>query len=103
MKAYMGYNGEDSLKSKAVQFRSGQQVVTTQEWLSSSKNRSRDVAFVKLDAPFDGERPFNIEKTPDHGNEILGVVGYPLDKTLKTEPGAQMYEVCWSPSLQHKS
>ncbi|KAI8690606.1 Serine protease [Fusarium sp. Ph1] len=99
IKCYIGYNGRDSVKTSAVQARYGLNVVSTAEWIESPNNRSRDVAFIQVDRPFTGNlRTFNFTKTPPSGQGIvLGVVGYPGDKSLRDadgedEKGAQMYE-----------
>ncbi|KAI8683849.1 Serine protease [Fusarium keratoplasticum] len=77
IKCYIGYNGRDSVKTSAVQARYGLNVISTAEWIESPNNRSRDVAFIQ--------------------GIVLGVVGYPGDKSLRDadgedEKGAQMYE-----------
>ncbi|RSL70563.1 hypothetical protein CEP54_001711 [Fusarium duplospermum] len=99
IKCYIGYNGRDSVKTSAVQARYGLNVISTAEWIESSNNRSRDIAFIQVDRPFTGNlRTFNFTKTPPSGQGIvLGVVGYPGDKSLRDadgedEKGAQMYE-----------
>ncbi|KAL2684969.1 hypothetical protein Neosp_006062 [[Neocosmospora] mangrovei] len=99
IKCYIGYNGRDSVKTSAVQARYGLNVISTAEWIESPNNRSRDVAFIQVDRPFTGNlRTFNFTKTPPSGQGIvLGVVGYPGDKSLRDtdgedEKGAQMYE-----------
>ncbi|PNP83869.1 hypothetical protein FNYG_02557 [Fusarium nygamai] len=94
IKCYIGYNGKESVKSSQVQVRSGAKVVTPVEWIENSDNRRQDVAFIRLDRPFTGNlRLFSYLNTPEKGNgTYLGVVGYPGDKTLQDEQGAQMYE-----------
>ncbi|KAG9495214.1 hypothetical protein J7337_013449 [Fusarium musae] len=94
IRCYIGYNGKESVKSSQVQVRSGAKVVTPVEWIENSDNRRRDVAFIRLDRPFTGNlRLFSYLNTPEKGNgTYLGVVGYPGDKTLQGEQGAQMYE-----------
>ncbi|KAI0910811.1 trypsin-like cysteine/serine peptidase domain-containing protein [Ustulina deusta] len=96
---YIGYHGRDSIDSPIVQHRFAKTVVTTAEWLTSKDNRHRDVAFIQLDRPFTGNlRVFSYKPTPKVGDEMLGVVGYPADKTLadkdgREEKGALMYEM----------
>ncbi|KAF4960103.1 hypothetical protein FGADI_1121 [Fusarium gaditjirri] len=94
IKCYIGYNGKQSIGSPHVQARFGAKVVTPVEWIESSTNRANDVAFIQLDRPFTGNlRPFSYSNTPETGNgTYLGVVGYPGDKILEDEQGAQMYE-----------
>ncbi|KAI0429589.1 trypsin-like cysteine/serine peptidase domain-containing protein [Xylaria sp. FL1042] len=96
---YIGYHGRDSVDSPMVQHRFAKTVVTTAEWLTSKDNRHRDVAFIQLDRPFTGNlRVFSYKPTPKVGDEMLGVVGYPADKSLadkdgREEKGALMYEM----------
>ena len=80
IKAYIGYEGKDSIGRPNVQFRRGKRVVTTSGWLTNKNNRKNDVSFVQLDRPFTGIVPINIMTTPDRGSFTLGVVGYPGDK-----------------------
>ncbi|KAI0817091.1 trypsin-like cysteine/serine peptidase domain-containing protein [Xylaria sp. FL0064] len=96
---YIGYHGRDSIDSPTVQHRFAKTIVTTAEWLTSKDNRHRDVAFIQLDRPFTGNlRVFSYKPTPKAGDEMLGVVGYPADKSLadkdgREEKGALMYEM----------
>ncbi|KAF5598799.1 glutamyl endopeptidase [Fusarium pseudocircinatum] len=94
IKCYIGYNGKESVGSPQVQARFGAKVVTPMEWIEASNNRRQDVAFIRLDRPFTGDlRLFSYLNTPEKGNSTyLGVVGYPGDRTLQDEQGAQMYE-----------
>ncbi|KAG5762794.1 hypothetical protein H9Q72_009098 [Fusarium xylarioides] len=94
IKCYIGYNGKESVRSPQVQARFGAKVVTPVEWIEASNNRRQDVAFIRLDRPFTGDlRLFSYVNTPEKGNgTYLGVVGYPGDRTLQDEQGAQMYE-----------
>lgn len=55
-------------------------------------NRANDVAFIQLNEPFKGINTlFTYKSTPVKGKLTLGVPGYPADKTLSDEKGAQMY------------
>jgi V8-like Glu-specific endopeptidase len=96
VKAYIGYNGKESINSPNVQFRTGVKIVTTEGWLRSGQNRHDDVAFIQLNEPFSGISPLQYAATPETGAETIGVVGYPGDKRyneLKNgELGAQMYQ-----------
>lgn len=97
VKAYIGYNGKQSVGTESVQFRHGSQIVTTAPWLKSPENRTNDVSFIKLANPFNDPAssplvPFKFSETPGQGEDILGVVGYPGDMTMLGEKGAQMYE-----------
>jgi len=78
--------------SKDVQFRLGKTIITTPEWLTSHDNRQRDVAFIQLERPFEGNlRIFKFEDTPAQGHVVPG------DKTHDTrywdERGGEMYEM----------
>ena len=98
IKAYVGY----ARKRVFDQFSVGEVVVTTAGWLSGGKNKTKDVAFVKLKTAFKyftSERLFTYDSTPLTGDdEDLFIVGYPADKTWAdpttkaTESGAEMYE-----------
>ncbi|KAF4998988.1 hypothetical protein FGRMN_2787 [Fusarium graminum] len=100
IRCFIGYNGRASLQTAQVQARYGVKVVSTEEWLQSSGNRTRDLAFIQVDRAFTGNlRTFNYVNTPPSGHKtLLGVVGYPGDKSLRDtetgdeEKGAQMYE-----------
>ncbi|KAI0444258.1 trypsin-like serine protease [Xylaria telfairii] len=99
IRCYIGYHGRDFTNSPIVQRRYAKTIVTTAEWLTSKDNRHRDVAFIQVDRPFEGDlRPFSYKSTPWVGDDMLGVVGYPADKTLtdkdgREEKGALMYEM----------
>lgn len=80
-----------------MQCRLATKLVTTAQWIQNNNDctRSEDVAFLQVDKPFKGN--LNLFKytntTPAPGNEvILGVVGYPGDKSMGSESGAEMYE-----------
>ncbi|KAK4164694.1 trypsin-like cysteine/serine peptidase domain-containing protein [Cladorrhinum sp. PSN259] len=104
MKTYIGYCGSDSVNrpNSTVQARRAVKTVTTAEWVKIG-DRRYDVAFVKVDRPFEGKiradngsslRTFAIQETPvKQRGALLGVVGYPGDKYLNKEKGAQMYEL----------
>ncbi|KAI2620426.1 trypsin-like serine protease [Hypoxylon sp. NC1633] len=98
IKCYIGYHGRDQLNSPIVQGRLAKSVVTTAEWVTSKDNRHRDVAFIQVDHPFEGNlRLFSYKATPKIGDEMLGVVGYPADKVITDQDGVQekgalMYE-----------
>ena len=65
IKCYIGYHGRDSVGTPAVQQRLAKNVVTTGEWLSNRDNRHRDVAFIQVDRPFEG----NLRLVPAHAQE----------------------------------
>lgn len=98
IKCHIGYQGKESIGKAGVQTRHAKRCVTSAEWLASKDNRHRDFAFIQVDKPFTGNlRLFSYGKTPPHGHEMLGVVGYPGDRTIKDsygrdERGAQMYK-----------
>ncbi|KAK7710650.1 hypothetical protein SLS64_005553 [Diaporthe eres] len=98
IKCHIGYRGKESIGKPGVQTRHAKRCVTSAEWLTSKDNRHRDFAFIQVDKPFTGNlRLFSYGKTPPHGYEMLGVVGYPGDRTIKDsygrdERGAEMYK-----------
>jgi V8-like Glu-specific endopeptidase len=92
IKAWIGYNGKDATGTDS-QYRYGSIAVTTSGWLSGGQNVINDVALVRLNQSFTGT--LNIVTyvgTPLKGSETLGVVGYPGDKELNGEWGAQAYQ-----------
>jgi V8-like Glu-specific endopeptidase len=93
IKVWLGYNGKDSIGSKDVQFRQGKSIATTKEWVASDLDRARDVGFVQVSQPFEKVVPFDYKPLQQVADSIMiGVVGYPADKTAANEKGAQMYE-----------
>lgn len=104
--AYLGYQGVDSIDRpySNVEIAYGKVVATTAGWIRNLGNigRQYDIAWVKLDREFQeiGEvsKAIKWSNTPFQGNNsMLGVVGYPGDKELHGEHGAEMYE-CWMPT-----
>ncbi|KAH0536484.1 hypothetical protein FGG08_006637 [Glutinoglossum americanum] len=95
LKAYIGYDGKGSIGDESVQFRKGKRVVTTSEWLTARGDRAHDVAFIQLQKPFVGITPIKFGDTPESGEPVLGVVGYPGDKRDEEtdESGAKMYQM----------
>ncbi len=95
VKAYIGYDGEDSINDPNVQFRSVKRIVTTEGWVKTKGQKSFDVGFMQVETPFTGITPVRFEETPSQGSLILGIVGYPGDKYDKKtgQHGAQMYEM----------
>ncbi|EXM16543.1 Peptidase S1, PA clan, chymotrypsin-like fold [Fusarium oxysporum f. sp. vasinfectum] len=94
IRAYIGYNGKGSIGQPDVQFRQGRKMVTTKEWITSDINRANDVSLILLEKPFNNVVPINYNPTVTAFKDWnLGVVGYPADRTLNDEPGAQMYEM----------
>lgn len=91
VKAYVGYDGKDSINTANVQFRRGARFLTTSGWYQNEVNRENDVSFLKLEKAFTNVTPFAFQPTPVNGNMMLGVVGYPADKSLQGEVAAQMY------------
>lgn len=98
IKCHIGYQGKASVGKEGVQSRLAQYCATTAEWLGSSANRNRDFAFIKVDKPFTGDlRLFSFVNTPMTGNDMIGVVGYPGDKSItdsagREDRGALMYK-----------
>ncbi|KAJ4424703.1 hypothetical protein N0V82_000631 [Gnomoniopsis sp. IMI 355080] len=99
IKCHIGYHGKESVGTDAnVQSRLAKRCVTSAEWLEGKDNRHRDFAFIQVDRPFTGNlRLFNYEPTPMAAEEMIGVVGYPGDRSItdsagKEERGAMMYK-----------
>ncbi|GAB7357635.1 hypothetical protein MBLNU459_g0133t1 [Dothideomycetes sp. NU459] len=93
IKCYIGYDGRDSVGSTNVQARYGKDVITTSSWVQDPV-RLRDVAFIKLHKPFEGNlNLFSYVKTPEIDTAMITIVGYPGDKSQGAETGAQMYEM----------
>ena len=99
VKAYIGYDGNQSEKDPNVQFRHVKKIVTTEGWVKTKGQKAFDVSFMQVDPPFTGITPVRFEETPSQGNLVLGVVGYPGDLSDKRtgERGAHMYE-CFIPT-----
>ncbi|KAF4977236.1 hypothetical protein FZEAL_6219 [Fusarium zealandicum] len=93
VRAFIGYNGKDSIETPGVQCRYGVEIVTPKEWIESDINRANDVSFIRVDTAFTDVQPIKYEATATFVNMKLGVVGYPADKTYKDESAAQMYEM----------
>ena len=87
VKAFIGYNGKESIDLPITQFRSGKRVACPAEWLKGP-TRTYDVSFILVDKPFTGIKPIKYADTPAKGSLTLGVVGYPGD----LERGEHMYE-----------
>ena len=94
VKAYIGYQGDASIKNPNTQFRYVKRIVTTEGWLKGRGAKNFDVSFMQVQTPFTGIKPIVYTETPQSGAYTLGVVGYPGDlKDSKTgEKGAYMYE-----------
>ena len=94
IKCYIGYCGRDSVGKDGVQERQAKKVLTTAEWLASSRNSPWDVAFIQVGKPFTGElNLFSYLSTPERNRTTIGVVGYPGDKfDAHGEYGAVMWE-----------
>ncbi|KAJ6515394.1 hypothetical protein C8R45DRAFT_1205662 [Mycena sanguinolenta] len=102
VKCYIGYNGAQSVPKQgyaiaeipAVQPRYGSKIVTMESWVKDPDARLRDVAFIRVHKPFVGNlNLFKFTNTRSPGRLRIGVVGYPGDKDLRGEKGAQMYEL----------
>jgi V8-like Glu-specific endopeptidase len=74
-------------------FSCGAMAVTLAGPIASEKNIFNDFAAVRLNQPLIGTTNTNAYNgTPLERLETLGVVGYPSDKELDEEYGAQIYE-----------
>jgi hypothetical protein len=95
VKAYIGYKGNESIKTPNVQFRHVSRIVTTMGWLRGKGAKNFDVSFMRLDKPFTGVTPLKYKETPPAGEAEIGVVGYPgdLQDMVTKEKGANMYEM----------
>ena len=95
VKAYIGYQGEASVKNPNTQFRHVKRIVVTEGWLKGRGAKNFDVSFMQVQKPFTGITPIVYTETPQSGEYTLGVVGYPGDlKDSKTgEKGAYMHEM----------
>ncbi|KAL8729292.1 MAG: hypothetical protein Q9181_005046 [Wetmoreana brouardii] len=95
VKAYIGYQGDASVKHPDTQFRSVKRIVTTEGWLKGRGAKNFDVSFMQVEEPFAGVTPIVYSETPESGEYTIGVVGYPGDlKDPSTgEKGAYMYEM----------
>jgi hypothetical protein len=64
------------------QQREGSRIGVLRPWLLSHRNRPWDFSLVKLDYAFDvaHEELLRVSATPQSGEEVLGVVGFPADK-----------------------
>lgn len=94
VKAYIGYYGHQSEKDPLVQFRHVKRIVTTGGWVNTKGQKPFDVSFMQVETPFTGITPVKFQETPSQGSLVLGVVGYPGDKSDEHsgEKGARMYE-----------
>jgi V8-like Glu-specific endopeptidase len=93
IKCYIGYDGRNSVGGPTCQPRYGKHVVTTGEW-TNEPNRRKDVAFIQVTRPFEGNlNLFSYVDTPESDTTTLSIVGYPGDMSVGGETGAQMYEL----------
>lgn len=88
VKAYVGYNGKNSIGKDDFQFRSGTKVATTKAWVESGLKQSGDVGFVALDRSFDKINPIQWEHLL-RGQLFVENAGYPSDaQSSREEEGA---------------
>ncbi|KAK2689393.1 hypothetical protein QWA68_011886 [Fusarium oxysporum] len=93
VRAFVGYNGKNSIDQPGVQFRRGLRAVIPKDWIISDINRASDVAFIKVE---EFNNIVRISQQPTTGvvnKMLLSVVGYRCGKSLGDERGAQMYEM----------
>ena len=95
VKAYIGYQGNQSKDDPNVQFRPVNRIVTTKGWISGQGLKPYDVSFMQVATPFTDITPIEFASTPAQGKTKLGVVGYPgdLQDPKTNEKGAYMYEM----------
>lgn len=108
----IGYGERASINDlKAdVRTRQGLKVMTTLDWMSGTRSRSRDVAFIQVTEPFTGvpHHPLRTATPVQDSNVYLGVDGYPGDRILENkataheEQGARMYELYRKDLEKHK-
>ncbi|KAL2835403.1 trypsin-like cysteine/serine peptidase domain-containing protein [Aspergillus pseudoustus] len=91
VKVYVGYTGRSNVNDAEVEFRSGQNVATTNEWLEGERAEA-DLAFIKLDEPFYQVNPIEYKNTPASARKVIGVVGYPGDIKQNGEPGGRLHQ-----------
>ncbi|KAJ8509565.1 hypothetical protein ONZ45_g8298 [Pleurotus djamor] len=94
IKCFIGYDGAESVTKpgSGVQFRYGRYIATPQKWTQQVGGHLHDVAFVRVHKPFTGNlNVFSFIDTQPSARVVLGVVGYPGDKLVRGERGAQMY------------
>ncbi|KAK3370999.1 ATP synthase F1 [Lasiosphaeria ovina] len=93
VRAYVGYKGHDDLSDTEARW--GTAVATTVKWCAGIGDEPADVAFIKLEKPFETvKNKFTCTQTPvSKENADLGVVGYPGDIMDGGERGARMYEM----------
>ena len=91
---YASYHGSGSVHAQNVQRRQGIRALVPHVWYNDEQRRSHDLAFIKLQSPFDGVTPFKWCATPEKGNEALTVIGFPTDKGNddQSDKGGFMYE-----------
>ncbi|EXL76694.1 hypothetical protein FOPG_08591 [Fusarium oxysporum f. sp. conglutinans race 2 54008] len=93
VRAFVGYSGKNSIDQPGVQFRRGLRAVISKDWIISDTNRASDVAFIKVEE-FNNIVRISQQPTTGFVNKmLLSVVGYPCDKSLGDERGAQTYEM----------
>ncbi|KAK1774873.1 hypothetical protein QBC45DRAFT_336641 [Copromyces sp. CBS 386.78] len=99
IECFIGYHGLSSVGTDSdVQQRFATRVITTRQWVMDG-NKRYDCALVQVGQPFTGTLGFmDLLTTPAVGqNELLGIVGYPGDQTLRVTPhgedGAIMHEM----------
>lgn len=66
IKAWIGYNGRHEVGNNSVQLRHGKTVSAPAEWIKAPRE-NYDVAFIKVDKPFTGVKPFKYSNTPAKG------------------------------------
>ncbi|KAF3088129.1 hypothetical protein TWF102_010294 [Orbilia oligospora] len=89
VKVFIRYAGKQSVSNGTSELRYGKYVTLPTEYLKGPRDQY-DVAFIKLNAPFENVQPLEYAETPRNGSEVLGIVGYPTD----LESGEYMYEDC---------
>ncbi|KAL4792254.1 hypothetical protein BDV19DRAFT_392255 [Aspergillus venezuelensis] len=92
VKVFIGYTGRQNVENPEVEFRVGKSVATTPDWMEKGGRKEADLAFIKLNRPFDDVTPLRYRNTPTNERTQIGVVGYAADIKKNGEPGANLHE-----------
>lgn len=90
IKVYIGYYGCFNINFFIVQFCLGKVVVINVQWVVDCNNCYVDVVFVKFDKFFIGNFCFFMYKNIfESGDDMIGVVGYFVDKIFEDVDGCE--------------
>ncbi|KAL4950612.1 hypothetical protein BDW69DRAFT_197119 [Aspergillus filifer] len=74
VKVFIGYTGRQNVENPEVEFRVGKSVATTPDWMEKGGRKEADLAFIKLNRPFDDVTPFRYRNTPTNERTQIGVM-----------------------------